>query len=503
VLAADSLLEFGSLDTESFTYRRASIWTWCVARSVALFGDSLVAARVPSVLAGCLLVLMTWAFGRRVGGPWAGRIAALLVCLDFDAIYLSQIVRFYAFLALALLGSLAALYFAIERDERRSMAVRALLLAAYVALSTVAWELSQVSAIPIAAGLAWAAAALTPAGLRAWRRYPRFRWTVPVALVVLGIVAVAVLPDPVWLYGYYRNAATYNMSLRSSHGFYLHMLGDQYPALCGLFPVAALFALRSRPRFTLFAIVVFSIGLVLHSGAGRKEVRYLFWAMPLFHLVLGVGAAAARPHVARIANGVLEPLRGRLAGVAARLAPGLAFAAIVGVAIGANPAYRLTPGLLATPTQNWPGWNRYYRPARWEAAAPRLAGLLEERCVLVASSGVKALYYLDRLDYDLLRTLRDEHTPDHLKEFVIDHRTHKPTISEVRSLEEVARRHPSGLVVIDGSHWAQSRFVPEDVSALLETRFERVPVPGGWRMRVYVWGEPGTAGGACAPPPSF
>ena len=104
---------------------------------------------------------------------------------------------------------------------------------------------------------------------------------------------------------------------------------------------------------------------------------------------------------------------------------------------------------------------------------------------------------------DKFRTLRDEHTPDHLEEFVIDHRTHKPTISEVGSLEEVARRHPSGLVVVDNSHWPQSRFVPKDVSAFLETRFERVPVPGEWRMRVYVWGEPGTAGGACTRTPSF
>jgi 4-amino-4-deoxy-L-arabinose transferase-like glycosyltransferase len=502
-LAARSLLESGSLDTETFTYQRASIWTVCVAGSIALFGDTLVAARLPSVLVGCVFVLATWAFGRRVGGAWAGRIAALLLCLNFDAIYLSQIARFYPLHALILLGSAAALYFATARDRPLAIPARAVLLAGFLVLSTIAFKLSQMGAIAITACLTWVAIDLAPVALQAWQRFRRLRWMVLALLLLLVIVAVMVLPDPAWLYQYYRDAATYNEHLRGSFGFYLRMLFDMYPALCAVFPLAVLLALRSRPRFTIFAVMVFSIGLVLHSGAGRKEVRYLLWTLPFFFLVLGVAAATARPWFTRLVHDLLEPLRGRAAPIVSRLAAPLVSIMIVTCALGTNLAYRLTPELLATPTPHWPGTRRHYQPARWGAATPRLESILGERCVLVASSGVKALYYLDRLDYDLLRTLRDEHTPDHLEEFVIDHRTHKPTISEVGSLEEVRRRHVSGLVVIDSAHWAHPAFVPEDVAAHLEARFERVPVPADWRMRVYVWGRPGIDGNVCAPSPSF
>jgi hypothetical protein len=495
-LAARSLLEVGSLASEAFTYQRAAVFSWGVAGSFAVFGESLAAARLPALVAGCLLVLAVWATGRRVAGVWAGRVAGLLLAFDPEAIFLSQISRFYSLQALAVLAGGAALYAAID-PRAKSAATRAALGTASAALLALAFRLNLTTAIAVAAFALWAVVDLAPASLRAWQGSRRVRRLAPVALLLVVVAAAFLLPDPAWLFGHYLGAATYARDLQFDFGFYLRFLGGHVPVLCALAPLMALFALRSQPRLASCLIVVFTIALVLHSGAGRKEERYFFWALPLLHLLLGVGAAAAREPSLALARDALAGVFGTGRAVRAIAVPLVTAMAIVAVAM--NPSYRVTLGMLATPTEQWPGPYHRHQPAQWGEAAPRLEALLEGRCALVSSAGVKALHYLRRLDYDLLRTLRDEHTPDHLAEFVMDHRTHRPTISEITSMEEVLRRHPSGLVVVDEVHWARDAYVSEEVAAYLEEMLERVEVPEAWRMHVFSWGAPGSSAAGCSP----
>jgi hypothetical protein len=501
-LAARSLLETGSFRSEIISYERAASFSQMVAMSFRLFGEGLAAARVPALLSGCALVVATWAFGRRVGGVWAGRFAALLLCFDPDAVYFSQLARFYTTHALVVLAAGAMLFIATSREPGLSPAWRITALAASGALFLFASHLNLLTAFAVLAFLAASAVDLAPSAARLWRRDRRFRRLAPVAAILFGVIAWINLPDPAWLFRYYLGPSQFAAERQFDFAFFLRVLGGHFPVLCALMPLAVLFGLRRYPRFTVFAAVAFAVGFALHSGAGRKEERYLLWAIPLFYLILGVGAATARPHVEDLVRERIGALQRVGARVTVRTASALLAAAMVFVALGLNPSFRMTLGMLATPTKSWPGPYHRHQPAQWEAATPLLEELLTQRCVLVSSAGVKALQHLRRLDYDLLRSLREEQAQnlgsDHDVEFVLDPRTHRPIVSEVGSIEELERRHASGMVVVDEVHWGSSNFVTGDVAAHLEDRFERVDVPQEWRMRVYVWGEP-RMDDACVP----
>ena len=73
---------------------------WLLAGWKSLTGDSELALRLLSALAGILSVAMALALGRRLYGAWAGLIAGLFVALNTFSIYYAQEARMYALLAL-------------------------------------------------------------------------------------------------------------------------------------------------------------------------------------------------------------------------------------------------------------------------------------------------------------------------------------------------------------------------------------------------------------------
>lgn len=73
---------------------------------VPFFDGSEVQLRLHSLLAGTLLVLLTHIFGRRYFSVTAGLIAAVLVAVNYQAIYYSQEARAYAMLSVTCLASL-------------------------------------------------------------------------------------------------------------------------------------------------------------------------------------------------------------------------------------------------------------------------------------------------------------------------------------------------------------------------------------------------------------
>jgi 4-amino-4-deoxy-L-arabinose transferase-like glycosyltransferase len=132
-LAAGSMLPDSSQAGHAFTYGRASQFTWMVSVFFQLFGESLVAARLPSVLAGSRSVAVLFLMVRSVAGPVAGRVSALLLCFDPHALFFSQMARFYALHSLTfLLGSLAV--YQTMRGPLRSQVTMAYVLAAALLL---------------------------------------------------------------------------------------------------------------------------------------------------------------------------------------------------------------------------------------------------------------------------------------------------------------------------------------------------------------------------------
>ncbi len=86
---------------------------------VLLAGDAVWALRLPSALAGALVVPLTYALGRRLGGVWVGLIAAGLLLVHPFALWISQDAKAYSLLMALVVWSLIALVDLLQVGEAR------------------------------------------------------------------------------------------------------------------------------------------------------------------------------------------------------------------------------------------------------------------------------------------------------------------------------------------------------------------------------------------------
>ncbi|MBA3469935.1 MAG: glycosyltransferase family 39 protein [Herpetosiphonaceae bacterium] len=86
---------------------------------VLLSGDDVWALRLPSALAGALVVPLTYALGRRLGGGWVGLIAAVLLLVHPFALWISQDAKAYSLLMALVVWSLIALVDLLQAAEIR------------------------------------------------------------------------------------------------------------------------------------------------------------------------------------------------------------------------------------------------------------------------------------------------------------------------------------------------------------------------------------------------
>ena len=96
ILAAQGWLATGEPRIGDGFYTRALPQTWLIAQSLALFGDTLAAARVPSVLFMSLLAVALFLWLRREAGAGAAWLGAGLFAISPFAIAIAQFARFYA-----------------------------------------------------------------------------------------------------------------------------------------------------------------------------------------------------------------------------------------------------------------------------------------------------------------------------------------------------------------------------------------------------------------------
>jgi hypothetical protein len=489
-LAAQNFLEIA--DRPTITYRRAIIFTQIVAATISLFGDSLVAARLPSVFAGSALTTVGFLMGRRVAGPVAGRIIALLLCLDPLAILISQVSRFYSLQALAfLIGSLAL--YGVARAPLRSAATALSVIAAAACLA-LALALGYNVYIGAAGLGVWLVVDL---GCHWWPRLSGSgRWASALGLLAILTMLYFVLPTSTLL-RYYRGTTEFLAVYRKDTLYYTRFLMQSYPVLVACLPLALLAGLKRDRRFTFFAALLFGFALIVHSGAGRKQERYFFYSLPFMYAIVGVAAADWWESARRLGREVLKAIRsGRPAPSALSTGLGIPFAAIALLSLlFTNPGFQVTAGMLTASPESWPHSSRcsmfltqttwIYQPSDWEAAKPTLQDLADDADILVASAGIKALYYLGRLDYDLLSTLRTETRTG--RGFDLDFRHGKPVISSPEAMARVVSENESGVVIIDRSHWRQEPFVPNATADFLEDRLQRVDVPKQWRLLIFRW----------------
>jgi hypothetical protein len=481
VFAARSLLARGVPEVvPGALYVRGLPFTYLVAGSYALLGEGLAAARVPSFLAGAGLVVAVFLWVRGKGGRVAGWTAALLLCFTPVMIEFSCMARFYTLFALVFwIGAVLVYRIATAGGIDRGTLLCAVGVGACLELAR---RLHVTTPIAIATIGLWLVLIRGGAALRLIRRHQAARIVALVLLVVAcGFIAFGLRSAQ--LRGYlqlFRYADLWAADEVGNHYYYVQYLAGDWPTIWALFPVLTVVALWYRPLPASLCVVVFCAALAIHSLAAWKNIRYLFYALPMYCAVVGFAAAAILP---RLHRAFTELLRTRVAvlGDRPRWAATLSLLGLAAAGIFAglhNPAIDRARADRESGTDGT-GWR----------AARTLAPLVDSSAVFVASSGLEALYFFNRVDYGLLATDMTR-IGGEKAEFTASNVFGRPMVSTAQSLGRIMVCYPTGLVLVEKAHWRKRWAVTEEAATFLIQHADSLPLPRAWRMIGFRWRHP-------------
>jgi hypothetical protein len=471
-LAARGIRAHGMPAIADGTYDRAEMFTWLVAGAIKAFGDSLMAARIPSLLASAgLLMLMTLWVTRRVD-LLAGVTAAIVLCLLPATLDLAVFIRFYTVHALLVMGMSIALYEAAARQ--RPLGHRIGLAVAAAVLLVLAMHFQVTTLIAFAAVAAAVGAVLLvdhwKIAMRFFRRHPGWIAAGAVVAVVGGSVALS----GVGMVDELRKAPLWASPSANRPQYYLIEIARDTPLLWPMFPVAVLVALFfGNRRLTIFCVVVLLLALVVHSIAAAKTMRYIYYALPFLCVIWGCALSGLYAVLARVEM--------RSIGLSTRSVAPLALlvaALVLALSQEGQRAARLVFGKLDTdPTANYDG------ETDWSPAVATLRPLLSSADRVVTSNAMKALYYFGRYDYDLNATI----VPETLsrEEFGLDERTGRHAISTARSIAQVLGMPGTTLVVLEEMRLGLAVGVPADALETIAARCSVVVVPPAAGLRAW------------------
>ena len=479
ILAARGWLETGTFALVDGEYTRVRLFTLLVAGSFAIFGESLEAARVPAVLFGTLWVILVFLWTR----THCGRIPAILtgvwLAIDPTFVQLSQSSRFYT-LHGAAFWLTAIGVFELTRGPWRARHFA--ILALTVASGALALSVQRTTLIGFVGLAVWTIAVLSIAASKAppGRRAPM--WALALALPA-GALAIALFSTGSMADLWYRYQYSPLWALDSQNNplWYHGLMRNRFATFWALFPLAALVSLRSFGRPAAFSALVFVALFALHSGAGSKAERYIYYAMPFFFILWALALTTLVPALHRFISETARPF---LRQQAARRAS-LAVIVVLGLFVAYNTPVNYSVRRMIIPDTEW----QPYLEPDWAAAVPDLVPLAAEADVVVSSALPKAIFFLGRGDIalgatDLAELSRGNELPP---DFTIDPRTGRPAIATSASIRTLMLQHASGLVIIDGNQWARECCVPPEVTDFLIEELQPVPL-GPWGLHVYRWG---------------
>jgi len=497
LLAARGWLAEGELRIAEGIYPRAAAYSVLTAWAFELFGESLLVARSLAVLFGSLLVLAVFVWTRRVAGGVAAWTAALLLCFSPDAIMVSRFARFYALHGfLFFLGAIGVYSLIERRPGLRSAALIGLGSAACFAL---AFHLQVTTAVGLLGILLWTGLVVVlPWFVATFRTRPGLGWTLLAGALLAGAGAAAVVLGSglgEHLLAMLRATAPWAAELQDAFWYYHVSLGEQYGSLWPLTPLAALIGLATRPRPTVFCLLVFTPALIVHSFGGMKSMRYLYYVLPFLFVLWGIALEA-------VGRGLLGFVRrtgeeaSDVFGLRRRrwLLGGALPAALVLFMVASNGAFVAGMGMMLGVERFMP-----VRDApRWEAARAHLEPWLEEADVVVTGSELEALYYLDRYDVLVSRS-RAAEISQH-GDFDPDPRTGRPVITTSASLELLTDCYRTGLIVTPARLWRMEPHIDREVANWILEHTRPLGLPPDLRVMAFVWDRPVTAAGPeCAP----
>jgi 4-amino-4-deoxy-L-arabinose transferase-like glycosyltransferase/glycosyltransferase involved in cell wall biosynthesis len=288
---------------------------WLLMLNYRLFGVHDWAARLVAGCAGFATVLLTWLWGRRVLGPRAALVGALVLCCSAHFVYLGRLLTTDGLLAACVVAAWAAAHAALLGDKTTGGLSRRWWL-----VSALACGLGLLTKGPVALALV-----AGPVLLLCWldRRVARPSWRMWLVYVTVAVGLAApwyaaqeaaepgFLMDFLWRQHVVRFAAPFDHS--EPVWYFLPRLALGMLPWTLLLPGLVRFLGRHSPRAALrrpaplgFILLAFVMTLLLFSASGCKRPTYLLPAMPPLALLLGCYLdAIAAPGLAARAGSAL------------------------------------------------------------------------------------------------------------------------------------------------------------------------------------------------------
>jgi hypothetical protein len=471
-LAARGIRDHGLPAIADGIYDRAEWFTRLVAIAIETLGDSLVAARIPSLLASAgLLMLMTIWVTRRVG-LLAGFTAAIVLCLLPVTLDLAVFIRFYTLHALLVMGMAIALYEAAEPERTFGQRIGLALLAAAVTLVALHFQVTTV--IALAAVAAGVAAVVLPEHWNVAAPFIRRHALWLTIVAVVAMVAGGFAATKLGMVDDFLTAPLWGSPSAHRPQYYLLEIAREAPLLWPMFPVAVLIALFfGNRRLTTFCVVALLFALFVHSIAAAKTMRYIYYALPFLCVIWGCAlsglyAALTQVDARRLALGHrnLAPLALLVAAVVLALSQeGQLVARTVFGKLDSNPKAI------------------YDGETAWSPAVPTLQPLVSSADRVVTSNAMKALYYFGRYDYDLNATIVPETQSG--EEFGLDERTGRHAISTARSIAQVLGMPGKTIVILEEMRLGNPAGVPANSVETIGERCSPVALPPTAGLRAW------------------
>ncbi|MBK8907748.1 MAG: hypothetical protein IPM60_07545 [Rhodospirillales bacterium] len=506
VLAAEGWLAEGRPAIGTGEYWRAYLFTVLIAYFFDLFGTTIEVARLPSIIAGSLLVASVFVWTRARAGVLAAWIAALLLCFSPLEIAYSHFTRFYVLQALLFwLGSTALFKLVtapgtdaresenrVDGSARRSAPI---LITAALLCFGVALHLQITTLIGLMGLAAWLAFGVLLPRLSRQPISARLPWIAASAALAVVVAIVALTTGfAADLLARYRVAETWAQAEADNVWYYVLLLLRHHPILWMFTPAALVVSFLANRKTTWLCASVFVIGFVLFSFGGMKGYRFIYFIMPFLFVIWGIAlqavAGSIKRHCLKAGETATAPLLARLrmpASCCGLFAVALVAAAAIGPPLARSAA--ILAGLTDTPLKLDDRW-----PEVSEAVKPWLTA---DR-VVVSDSELHGLYYLGRLDFAVSRTALAGTSGN--GPFSYDHRTGVSFANNAESMALIMDCFPRGLIVLTEDYWTREYSENSALAGFVAQRTTPVALPERFAMRALIWdGLPPERASACQP----
>ena len=484
VLAGISLLHGEGFALRGLgNYDRAPEYTAAVAASMALFGETLWAARLPSMLSMAAAVGLVTFWAGRLGGWVAGALAGALLLLNPLGIYIGTMSRFYApqvLLVLLVFMVLERAVYAIGTPVRRLARAGLILVLLFAA-----YRMQPTSVFPAATALTWlffAEVALLSRrrGIAPWRDV--VLWAIAFGgLAAAGVVAFLLRAQLAGAWHMLRDAAAWSADHRSDFRFYHKYVGGELGWWWSALPLMTVLAVvRGRMAAILLASLVFA-GFVGQTLAGMKSPRYISYILPAMSILLALGLVQGVPVLAKAMMSATQAAAPRYQYLARPLIAILSLMGAVWFVITQPPTDVVKDMLDHDRSTGHP-----YVQNDWGLVNDALPPERLEGLSLIASAEPKALFHLGRVDAGIGAAQLVTH-----KEGELDPRTGRPTLATVAGLQRYILEHPRGMMIAERDHYRRSWGVTDQVADYVETHLTPIDlgVEANPNFIAWAWGE--------------